>query len=102
LTYILPVRFEWDRRKEQRNVAKHGVSFREAKELFTSGVDFLELYDGAHSELEERFVAIGPIHRGLVLVVYTERSEDTVRIISARWATKKERALYLEYMKEQS
>jgi uncharacterized DUF497 family protein len=50
--------------------------------------------------LEERFIAIGPISRGLVLVVYTERSEDTVRIISARWASKRERTLYLEYMKE--
>jgi uncharacterized DUF497 family protein len=95
------VRFEWDPKKESRNIEKHGVSFREAKELFTSRLDFLELYDGAHLE-EERFVAIGPIRRGLVLVVYTERSEDTVRIISARWATKKERALYLEYMEAQS
>jgi len=58
------VRFEWDRKKEQINVAKHGVSFREAKELFTSKGDFLELYDGEHSELEERFIAIGPIRRG--------------------------------------
>jgi uncharacterized DUF497 family protein len=81
---------------------KHGVSFREAKELFTSKVDFLELYDGEHSELEERFIAIGPIRRGLVLVVHTERSEDTVRIISARWATRNERALYLEYMEKRS
>jgi hypothetical protein len=40
--------------------------------------------------------------RGLVLVVYTERSEDTVRIISARWAIEKERALYLEYMEKRS
>jgi uncharacterized DUF497 family protein len=96
------VRVEWDRKKERLNVAKHGVSFREAKELFTSRVDFLELYDGAHSEQEERFIAIGPIRRGLVLVVYTERSEDTVRIISARWASKNERVLYLEYMEKQS
>jgi uncharacterized DUF497 family protein len=96
------VRFEWDRKKEQINVAKHGVSFREAKELFTSKGDFLELYDGEHSELEERFIAIGPIRRGLVLVVYTERSEDTVRIISARWATRNERTLYLEYIEERS
>ena len=96
------MRFEWDRKKEQLNVAKHGVSFRAAKELFTSKVDFLELYDGEHSELEERFIAIGFIRRGLVLVVYTERSEDTVRIISARWATKDERALFLEYMEERS
>ena len=57
---------------------------------------------GEHSELEERFIAIGPIRRGLVLVVYTERNEDTVRIISARWATKDERALFLEYMEERS
>ena len=96
------MRFEWDRKKERLNVAKHGVSFREAKELFTSKVDFLELYDGEHSEREERFIAIGPIRRGLVLVAHTERSEDTVRIISARWATRNERALYLEYMEKRS
>lgn len=96
------MRFEWDAKKERRNVEKHGVSFREAKELFTSGADYLELYDGAHSEQEERFVAIGPVRRGLILVVYTEHSEDTVRIISARWTSKRERTLYLEYMKEQS
>jgi len=94
------VRFEWDPQKERRNVEKHGVSFREAREIFTSGTDFLEIYDSAHSEQEERFIAIGPIRRGLVLVVYTERSEDTLRIVSARWASKSERALYLEYMKE--
>jgi uncharacterized protein len=82
--YLCQVRFEWDPKKERSNVEKHGVGFREAKELFISGVDFLELYDGEHSELEERFIAIGPIRRGLVLVVYTERIEDTVRIISAR------------------
>ena len=94
--------FEWDPKKERHNVEQHGVSFGEAKELFTSRVDFLELYDSAHSEQEERFIAIGPIRRGLVLVVYTERSEDIVRIINARWATKKERFLYQEYMEKQS
>ena len=48
------MRFEWDAKKERLNVAKHGVSFREAKELFTSRVEFLELYDGEHSELMEK------------------------------------------------
>lgn len=96
------VRFEWDRKKERLNVAKHGVSFREAKELVTSKVDFLELYDDEHSEREERLIAIEPVRRGLVLVVYTERREDTVRIISARWATRNEQALYLEYMERRS
>jgi hypothetical protein len=41
-----------------------------------------------------QFIAIGPVRRGLVLVVYTERTEETVRIISARWAIEKERAIY--------
>jgi uncharacterized protein len=92
------VRFEWDPQKERQNVAKHGVTFKEAKSLFTSKVDFLEIYDAEHSEPEERFIAIGPVRRGLVLVVFTERSEDTIRIISARWASETERALYVEYM----
>jgi uncharacterized DUF497 family protein len=95
------VRFEWDPEKERQNVAKHGVSFKEAKELFTSKVDFLEIYDPEHSEVEERFIAVGPIRRGLVLVVFTERVENMVRIISARWASKKERTLYIEYTEQQ-
>lgn len=73
---------------------------QEAKALFTSKSDFLEIYDGEHSDVEERFIAIGPIRRGLVLVVFTERREDTIRIISARWASKTERALYVEYMEK--
>lgn len=100
MTYICPVRFAWDPRKERQNVAKHGVTFKEAKALFTSKVDFLEIYDAEHSGVEERFIAIGPIRRGLVLVVFTERSEDAIRIISARWASKAERELYVEYMEK--
>ena len=97
---VFRVRFEWDAKKERQNVNKHGVSFREAKALFTSNVDVLEIYDAVHSHLEERFIAIGPIRRGLVLVVFTERSEDTIRIISARWASKTEQALYFEHMEK--
>ncbi|MFO0666757.1 MAG: BrnT family toxin [Polyangiaceae bacterium] len=96
------MKFQWDPKKEKLNVAKHGVSFKEAKQLFTSKVDYLEIFDAEHSEVEERLVAIGPIRRGLVLVVFTERLEDTIRIISARWATSNERSLYLEYMEDQT
>ena|SRR5438045_2986034 len=92
-----PVRFELDPDKDRENQRKHDVSFSEARELFRSGVDYLEIYDETHSIDEERFIAIGPIKRGLVLVVWTERSEDTIRIISARWATKKEQRLYREH-----
>jgi hypothetical protein len=89
--------FEWAPRKAQANRSKHGVSFEEAAELFTSGVDYLEIYDEAHSRTEDRFIAIGPIARGLVVVVYTERREKVLRIVSARLATRREALLFKEY-----
>lgn len=91
------MRITWDAVKGEANVRKHGVSFEEAQELFQSSEDYLEIYDEAHSESEDRFIAIGPIPRGLVLIVWTERDEDVIRIISARWATSAERDLYVSY-----
>ncbi len=78
------MRFEWDEEKNLTNKRRHGVSFEEATELFTSTADYLEIFDEAHSDLEDRLIAIGPISRGL----------DVVRIISARWASKHEEQLY--------
>jgi uncharacterized DUF497 family protein len=92
------VRFEWDSGKSQANRRKHGVSFSQAKILFESGRDFLEVYDGAHSTDEDRFIAIGPVETRVMVVVWTEREDDTVRIISARWATPREVKLYREHM----
>lgn len=87
-----------DEAKNLANQKKHGISLREASKLFARGHDYLELVDEAHSGFEDRFIAIGPIARGLVLVVWTERDEDTIRIISARWATRREQGLYHTYM----
>lgn len=87
----------WDDAKDRANLQKHGVGFAEAASLFKSGVDYLEIFDAEHSEAEDRFIAIGPIRRGLVLVIWTERDDDTFRIISARWATKAEQLLYDEW-----
>jgi uncharacterized DUF497 family protein len=52
MTHILAEAFEWDDEKNSSNQLKHGVSFEEASELFTSGVDYLEIFDAAHSEFE--------------------------------------------------
>lgn len=90
----------WDEAKNRANRKRHGVSFEDAGRLFTSGTDYLELYDDAHSDLEERFIAIGPIDNGLVLVVWTGQDEDVVRIISARWATTREQALYHSHLEQ--
>jgi uncharacterized DUF497 family protein len=92
------VRFEWDPEKAARNERLHGVSFAEASELFMTDAPVLEVYDVDHSDTEDRFKSIGPIAQGLVLVVWTERTEDVIRIISAWWATKAEQELYAEYV----
>ena len=55
-----------------------------------------------HSEDEDRFIAIGPIARGVVLVVHTVHDdEDVLRIISARFASKRERSLFRAFAEAQ-
>ncbi len=89
---------EWDEAKNLENRRKHGLSFEEAKNLFAGESDYLEIFDEAHSGTEDRFIAIGPVLRGLILVVWTARDEETLRLISARWATEREQSLYHSYM----
>ena len=93
------MRFEWDPKKSRGNEKKHGLSFSEAKTLFESGVDYLEIYDEDHSADEDRFIAIGPAEGGFIVVAWTERPNGSIRIISARWATRREQRLYQEYLR---
>jgi uncharacterized DUF497 family protein len=91
-------RFEWDPRKAQANRKKHGVSFDVAAMVFEDP-DQLSIHDGAHSDDEDRWITLGRNGGGILLVVvhtWRERSDDaaTVRIISVRKATSRERAQY--------
>ncbi|MFQ5478695.1 MAG: BrnT family toxin [Candidatus Binatia bacterium] len=92
------MRIDWDKEKERRNQAKHGVSFQEVASLFTSGADYLEIFDEDNSVSEDRFKCIGPIVRGIVVVITAEPDEETLRIISARRATRRECELYARYV----
>jgi uncharacterized DUF497 family protein len=87
--------FEWDSRKDAENRRKHGVSFEEAKTVFADEFALL-LDDPDHSATEDRFVLLGlSATFRVVLVVHTYREpDDTIRIISARKATKYERQQY--------
>lgn len=86
--------FEWDSRKAKINAKKHGITFEEASKLFLGKVDYIEIFDESHSDDEDRFIAIGPISKGVIVVVYVEKTLDLIRIISARKATKKEIHLF--------
>jgi len=87
--------FEWNRAKDLANQKKHGVSFAEAKSVFFDEYA-VQFYDEEHSEEEDRFIMLGMSNESRVLVVcHCERNEgNTIRIISARKATKKERSFY--------
>jgi len=86
------LRFEWDKLKAKNNYAKHGVSFDLAKKVFKDpfAVEFL---DDREDYGEERFVILGMVDGHILYVAYTERNE-TIRIISARRATKHEQETY--------
>jgi len=93
------VKFDWDKEKDKRNLKKHGIAFKEAAKLFTGRSHYLELYDESHSSDEDRFIAIGAIIKGLIVVVYVERDLDKIRIISARKANKTEVLLFNKFKK---
>jgi uncharacterized DUF497 family protein len=87
------VQFEWDPRKAAANVRWRRLSFNEAATVLEDPLS-TTYPDDAHSEDEARFVTIGASQRGRLLVVaHTERN-DTIRIISARRATRREREFY--------
>ncbi len=87
--------FEWDSRKDRANRKKHGVSFEEARTIF-SDENELMIPDPDHSDNEERFISIGlSSAERLLLVVYTEH-ENRIRLISARNATRREQRQYEE------
>ena len=94
------MRFEWDPAKAAANRKKHGVSFREAAEVFARGANCLEIYDEAHSDAEDRFIAVGKSKRGVLVVVYAEPENEVLRIVSARMATRNERLLFERYERE--
>jgi uncharacterized DUF497 family protein len=90
--------FAWDARKAARNLEKHGVSFEEAATVFADP-DALEWEDLEHSHQENRFKRLGiSIERRVVILVYSYRrmkdGKETLRIITARRASPKEREAY--------
>jgi uncharacterized protein len=88
--------FEWDADKAASNIAKHGVTFDEARTVF--GDPLAVIFDDEEHSLDElREIIIGhSVLQRVLLVSFTERGDEVVRIISARKANKRERKDYEE------
>lgn len=91
------IEFEWDNHKAQINKEKHGITFEEAITVFADENAVL-FDDPEHSESEDRFLLLGISDKiNMLIVCHCYRgSNDTIRIISARKATKNETIQYSE------
>jgi uncharacterized protein len=85
--------FEWDEAKAESNFHKHNVTFGEAATVFNNPLA-ITFFDPDHSDDEERYLTIGDSAKGRVSIVsHTDRGRS-IRIISARQATRVERKKY--------
>jgi uncharacterized DUF497 family protein len=89
------VNFTWDPNKAEENLKAHRVDFREAATVFDDPLS-TTFPDVDHSIGERRFLIIGLSALGRILVVSHTEAGDTIRIISARSATRHERRFYEE------
>ncbi|MGQ8367211.1 BrnT family toxin [Glaciecola sp. 1036] len=87
--------FQWDLSKADINLQKHGVSFDEAKTVFSDSLARL-VNDPDSSYGEERFIILGEssLSRLLVVCHCYRGSDNIIRLISARKADKRERKVY--------
>ena len=81
--------FVWDEKKNRRNIRKHGIDFRDVAEMFNHPM--LVFPDRRRDYGEDRWVGVGLLRNIVAVVVYVEwEDEETIRIVSARKATRYE------------
>ncbi|MBN2137880.1 MAG: BrnT family toxin [Sedimentisphaerales bacterium] len=89
----MALQFEWDSSKALSNKKKHGVTFEQASTIFGDPLS-RTIPDPSHSKTEDRFITIGAsIDNKLIVVAHCD-SDEKIRIISARKATRNEKYQY--------
>ena len=84
--------YEWDEGKNRLNIRRHGIDFLDVPSMFQHPmVTFL---DQRADYGEDRWIGIGVLKTVIAVIVFTERQKDTIRIVSARKATKHEEHIY--------
>ena len=86
--------FTWDEEKNRANIKKHGIDFNDAVRAWYDlyRIDFFDEEHSANGEI--RWTFLGSAAGTVLFVVETEPDKETVRIISARRASKKEQEVY--------
>ena len=92
------MQFEWDEAKNEANVRKHGIDFADVSVVFLRPI--LTKLDDRTDYGEDRWITIGLLNSIIAVIVWTERQQDVIRIISARRANKYERKRYEDYLKD--
>ena len=93
------MRFEWNEEKRKANIRKHGLDFRDAWKVFQ--LPMLVALDARQDYGEDRWIGIGMLNTRVVVMVFTERDEDTIRVISMMKATTNERIRYEQLLRDQ-
>ncbi len=93
------MKFEWNEEKNKENIRKHGFDFADAWEIFDLPV--LTALDTREDYGEDRLIGLGFLRGRIVVVVFTERDEDTTHIISLRKAFKHERKQFEEFLRNE-
>lgn len=88
------MKFEWDENKRFINLQKHGLDFRDAHLVFTDEAFVIE--DPHQDYDEERYILQGMLEQFFVIVVFTVREDEIIRIISMRKANKREQENYVK------
>lgn len=91
------MKVEWDEEKRKENLRKHGFDFADARHIFDAPM--LTRLDTREDYSENRFIGIGFLRQYIVVLVFTERDYETVRVISMRKALKHERKRFEEYLR---
>ncbi len=92
------MKFEWDGEKNQANIAKHELDFADAPKVFSLPLRIS--LDERENYGENRWIGLGILDGRVVIVVFTEPDEQTIRIISLRKALPYERKRYEQYLKD--
>jgi uncharacterized protein len=90
------MQFEWDESKNLENIRKHEIDFADVSAMFDSEM-LIEL-DDRFDYGEDRSLGIGFLGLGIAVVVWTERRNNVIRIISARRANRHEQKRLEQYL----